>query len=181
MRPRHSTRCRSARAFSVIELVIVVMIIGCIASIAIPRLVNASERSSNVALLADKAAMQRAIDIYIAEHLERCPATGADGVVSTNEANFAARLTGKTKLTGEIDVAALWGPYLRQIPTNPMNDKATCRVDGAAAGANTHGWRYDSAKRSILPDHSTGGGGGAIHVGGGALKLGTGKLGVEAE
>ena len=35
---------------------------------------------------------------------------------------------------------------------NPFNDKDDIRTDGAAAGANTNGWHFDSTTGVILPD-----------------------------
>ena len=46
----------------------------------------------------------------------------------------------------------LFGPYLRDIPANPFNGRRRIRIDGALAGANTHGWRFDSTTRVIEPD-----------------------------
>lgn len=148
-------RGRARRGFSLIELVIVVLIIGTLATIAVPRLLTASDRSQEAAKAADVATLQRAIDMYIAEHGERCPAMDASGTVSTDAADFGNRLVGRTRLTGQIDSSGTFGPYLRDVPVNPRNGKATIRINGAAAGANTHGWRYDSGGRSILADDSS--------------------------
>ena len=144
--------CR--HGFSLIELVLVVLIIGTLATIAVPRLLNASDRSQRAARAADVATLQRAIDMYTAEHGERCPATADNGVVSTDGTNFAQRLTQHTLLNGRIDSSGTYGPYLRDVPVNPLNGLSTVRVNGAAAGANTHGWRYDSSSRAIKPDDS---------------------------
>ncbi len=148
------SRPRRRAAFSLIELVIVVVIIGTIASIAVPRLLSASERSTDAAVLADRTTLQRAIDLYIAEHAERCPATQPGGAVSTDAAAFEHRLTGKTQISGLVDASGGYGPYLRELPVNPRNGLATVRINGAAPGANTHGWRYDSAAHEIQPDHA---------------------------
>ncbi len=141
-----------ARGFTLIELVIVVLIIGTIATIAVPRLMTASGRSQDAAIAADVSALQRAIDVYAAEHVELCPAMQPGGSISTDASAFAQRLLGKTLITGQVSGSGTFGPYLHEIPVNPRNGKATIRIDGAAAGANTHGWRYDSATRAVSPD-----------------------------
>lgn len=135
----------------------VVVIIGTVAAIAVPRFMNASQRSSAAAKAADLAVLQRAIDHYTAEHFESCPAIGPTGL-STDAAEFILRLTGKTLLNGKPDANGLYGPYLREFPANPANGKATLRINGLTAGRNNHGWRYDSARRLIEPDDHVSGG-----------------------
>jgi nitrite reductase/ring-hydroxylating ferredoxin subunit len=38
------------------------------------------------------------------------------------------------------------------MPANPFNNLDTVRVGGAAAGANTHGWRFDPASGQFQAD-----------------------------
>ena len=60
--------------FSLVELVIVVVIIGIIAAIAVPRLTRGSEAAGEEALLADLAAFRTAIDLYSIDHMGSYPA-----------------------------------------------------------------------------------------------------------
>ena len=59
--------------FSLIELVMVMVIIGAISAIAIPRLTRGASRSGAVALKADLAMFRKAIELYRAEHQGRAP------------------------------------------------------------------------------------------------------------
>lgn len=142
--------------FSLIELVMVMVTIGIISAIAAPRLSRAGENAAINALAASTTIFQKALDYYAGEHGERGPAV-QNGALDASGANLAARLL---KLTNEYGSSggreAIFGPYLRSIPRNPMNGLQTIRVDGAAAGAGTHGWRYDSATNRILPDDARG-------------------------
>ena len=61
-------------------------------------------------------------------------------------------MTGKTDIGG--DVGADYGPYMNKVPENPFNDLATVREDGVAAGANTHGWRFDTTTGEFQADDS---------------------------
>jgi general secretion pathway protein G len=123
------------RAFTLIEVVIVIVIIGIIAAIAIPRLSKAGEGSAEAALQADLAVMQRAVSFYEAEHAAK--PTAADVV---------AQLTQYTDDTGATAAARSatykFGPYLRGIPKLPAGpNKGASGV--AAAPAAGVGWIYD--------------------------------------
>lgn len=138
--------------FSLIELVIVVIIIGIVGAIAIPKLGGATDRAVDAQVIASTGYFQRAIDSYMAEHANRCPATEPNGVISTSQSNFRNRLRSQTDELGTVSVTGLFGPYLKDVPINMANRRQTIRVDGVAAGANTHGWRYDSVKKQIEAD-----------------------------
>ncbi len=146
----HSSNARS-RGFSLIELVIVVVIIGIIGAIAIPRMSNSAENAARNAVIGDQATLQRALDLYEVEHEGVMAHVGA-----TNIKTFYSRLVKKTDLDGTVSDTGIYGPYLNGIPANKINGLATIRRDGAVAGANTHGWRYDTGTGRIEPDHLAG-------------------------
>lgn len=146
-------RTTAPKAFALVELIIVLVIIGIIAAIAVPRVANAAARANAAALRASYNAFDRAIALYTEEHSGRSPAHQPDGSVSTDAAAFLARITGLTTDTGAPSPSGPFGPYLRAAPVNPINKMASVRIDGPLAGANLAGWRFDSARRIILPDH----------------------------
>jgi prepilin-type N-terminal cleavage/methylation domain-containing protein len=139
------------RGFSLVEMVMVMMTMGIIAMIAVPRLSRAATDAQASAMVANVRVLQGAIDVYAAEHGNRDPAHDPDGTVMSDGAKFAARLNGNTDDFG--NSGGLFGPYLIRVPRNVANGRATIRVDGAAAGANLAGWRFDSKRKRILPDH----------------------------
>jgi len=141
-----------ARGFSLIELVIVVVIIGIIGAIAIPRVSSAAERAAQNSVIADQSALQRAIDLYEVEHEGILVHVGAADLKT-----IYFRLIKKSDLDGTVnDATGIYGPYINGIPANKINGLGTIRRDGAAAGANTHGWRYDTPTGRIEPDHLAG-------------------------
>jgi prepilin-type N-terminal cleavage/methylation domain-containing protein len=154
----HKPRARAA--FSLIELVIVIVIIGIIGAIAVPKLAGASDRAVDAQVIASTGYYQRAIDTYMAEHNNRCPATNASGVIELSQVNFRNRLRGNTDSLGNVGAGYLFGPYLKDLPINMANRRLTVRFDGAAAGENTTGWRYDTVKKKIEGDDSARGTGG---------------------
>jgi hypothetical protein len=63
-----------------------------------------------------------------------------------------------TKTNADGDAGVEFGPYLQSLPVNLFNDSAAIRMDGAAAGANIAGWRFNTMTGAFnaddSPDHS---------------------------
>ena len=119
------------RAFTLVELVIVVTIIGIIAAIAVPRVSSSSTHATANAIQATLMNVRTAIDCYYAEHNKypgSNPANGApDGV------NFVKQLTMYSDAKGNPNATRSstfkYGPYLRSpFPVNPADNLATVAV-----------------------------------------------------
>jgi len=65
---RTTAAARRRSAFSLVELVMVVTIIGIVTAIAVPRMASASATASGNALRATLTNVRKAIDVYYAEH-----------------------------------------------------------------------------------------------------------------
>jgi prepilin-type N-terminal cleavage/methylation domain-containing protein len=132
-------RARTRHAFSLVELVIVVTIIGMLASIAVPRVVNASSGANEAALQATLANVRKSIDVYYAEH-GKYPGYNHTTGLPDNDA-FVDQLlmysddAGKTNAT--YSTTYKYGPYLRApFPTNSINNLATVHVKATPGDAN---------------------------------------------
>lgn len=130
----------------------VILTLGIIAMIAVPRMSRAASNAKSSAITANVRVLQGAIDTYAAEHGNRDPARNPDGTVTTSAAAFTARLLSETDELGH--AGGFFGPYLLRLPRNPANGLATIRIDGLVAGANLAGWRYDTAQQRLQPDHA---------------------------
>jgi prepilin-type N-terminal cleavage/methylation domain-containing protein len=136
------TRRRHSRAFTMLELVIVVVILGIIAAIAIPRLSRGSAGASDSALSGNLAVLRNAVDLFAAEHNGTYPKL----------ATFEAQLTTYSDASGAAqaarDTTHIYGPYLRALPPLPVGaDKGKTSLVSAYTSGN--GWVYDEATGKI--------------------------------
>ncbi len=137
----------SRSAFTLVEMVIVVVIIGIISAIAVPRIDGASRRAEANALKASVANVRKAIDEYFAEHNSFPGYNPANG--SPNGPMFQDQLLKYSNLAGKTsDVKTSvfrFGPYLRApFPTNPINNKNKVYVKATPTdpdpSLSSHGW-----------------------------------------
>src|SRR5258705_12438425 len=121
---------RKNSAFTLIEILIVVIILGILAAIIIPRFANASKDAKRAALSSQLSSVRAQIQLYIIEHGDQKPPNlpGNDWGDLINQSVFQ----GVNR-----------GPYLPYIPTNPLNGYTNVAVvnadpswGDAVAGAN---------------------------------------------
>ncbi len=124
--PQSSVLSPIQRAFSLVELVIVIVIIGIIAAIAVPRFSKATDNANGNSVKSSIVILQNAIDMYKAE------CGGYPGALDL--------LTSTTTIN-----SVTYGPYIRSLPNNPLNNS----TGAAASCASTAGWEYTSSSGAI--------------------------------
>ena len=124
--------CSAKRAgFSLIELVVVVMILGILAAIAAPRLLEASHQATDNGVRQSLSVVRNAIDQYSTEHAGVLP--GADGQEATFKSDIANYLRGHDFPT--CPVAAKNTAVRMMGGSGPV----AASIGGTAA---THSWVY---------------------------------------
>ncbi|MHC4167968.1 MAG: type II secretion system protein [Planctomycetota bacterium] len=135
--------------FSLAEILIVVAILGILAAIIMPEMSGTSVEARTSALKSDLHRVRSQMELYKLHHDYQLPA-----VAGESSADFWRRMTTQTDVNG--DPGFDFGPYLKGLPVNKFNNLATVRIDGAAAGANSDGWRFDTIAGDFQADDSPG-------------------------
>lgn len=126
------------------ELIIVIIILGILAALAIPQFSGSTRDAQISTMKADMALVQKAIQRYQVEHDQRFPDT-----------NIADQLTQYSKVNGQSSPNKApqykFGPYLVKFPANPLAS-GSIDADGVnvvddagpltADASPTTGWKY---------------------------------------
>jgi len=138
-------------AFTLIELLIVVMIVAVLAAVVIPQFASSTEDASESSLQHNLRSMRATVGLYEADHAGRLPSL----------ASFTEQMTSATNATGGTTGETPYGPYIRdEIPENPFNHSnavvavATAGVRPAGVVAGGAGWQYDESNGTIWPNNS---------------------------
>jgi len=153
-----------AKAFTLMEILIVVVLLGVLAAIVIPTVANSTTSAKNSALATDLQLLRRVILVYKTQHLEVAPGY-PDGDTTQapteqafiDQATMASNSNGQTAAVGTPGFNR--GPYISKIPVNPFNGKNTVEMlaDGQAFPANaddSHGWIYKAATSEVRADNT---------------------------
>ena len=150
------------KAFTLVEILIVVIILGILAAIVLPRFSNASAIARASMLASNLRIYRTQLVIYRAQHRDVAAAyPNGDWTATPTEAAFIAQMTMASNPEGDTAAPGTagydHGPYLREIPPNPVNGKNTVQIiaDGASfpsAGDDSHGWVYKPATLQIRAD-----------------------------
>lgn len=140
-------------AFTLVELIIVVVIIGLLAAMAVPRLVGASENAERAQITGDLATFRGAIDLYTVEHRGRSPAHDATGSINGDESFFRQRMLAPTDEQGNPLATGAFGGYLDHIPLNPYTTCPQIQIGNWTDNTDC-AWRFDPATGQLRPDHT---------------------------
>lgn len=155
---------KKASAFTLFELLIVVVLLGILAAIVIPAVANSTTSAKQSALASDLQLLRRFILIYESQHLEVAPGyPNGDIAAAPSEQSFVEHATLSSNANSQSAPIGTpgfnRGPYLQKIPVNPFNGKTTVQMLGndeafPADTDDSHGWIYKAATSEIRPDNT---------------------------
>jgi len=134
------------QAFTLIEMLIVIIILGILAMIIIPQITVSTDDAKLRTLQTNLNTMRGAIELYAAQHGGSYP-----GPTATL---FVQQLTQYTDGTNAVSstktATAKYGPYIKgnTLPMNPYNEKTDVTVDATTADITTRaategtGWKF---------------------------------------
>ncbi len=144
---------RTKHGFTLVEILIVVVILGVLAAIAIPQFSEASGQARLNSLLGNLQTVRSQIELYKVQHNDLLPGQAAIGG-NVDAADFVDALMHDP----------VYGSYLQRFPANlyiadaAQRDAITCVNDLSASptGGEGTGWWFNAANgdfRACSPDH----------------------------
>ncbi len=153
---------RHKKAFTLVEILIVVLILGILAAIVLPKFSNASEIARASMMADDLRVVRVQLTVFKAQHYSISPGyPNCDPTAAPTEADFINHMTMASNVSGATAAPGTpgfdYGPYLRDVPENPINGKTTVQIIGNAeafpvAGDNSHGWVYKPSALTFKAD-----------------------------
>lgn len=153
---------KKARAFSLVEILIVVVLLAVLAVVIIPMVSGSTISAKESALATDLSLFRRFILVYKCQHLEAGPGypNGQTSAAPTeqafiDQATLSSNNAGQTAAIGTAGFER--GPYMQKIPMNPLNKLSSVQMlgngeDFPAAGDDSHGWIYKAETSEIRAD-----------------------------
>jgi general secretion pathway protein G len=123
------------KAFSLVELMIVVAVLGILAAIVVPQFQSQTTQAKEAAAKSDLRVLRSAIELYIAQHNGVPPGyPNGDITAAPSAISFVGQLTKASNKSGQTAPPGTagynLGPYIRKYPENPFNNETTVKMVG---------------------------------------------------
>jgi type II secretory pathway pseudopilin PulG len=146
------------RAFTVVEYIIVVLALGILAIFVIPQFSRASQQSKQNNLKDVMQYLRTQVMVFKAQHQDIPPGYPNGNPMSWPDAGaFAAQMTQHSDISANVGGpggAFPYGPYLTQVPPNPVNGLNTVKMignnDSIPAPDGTTGWIFKPQTQEVF-------------------------------
>lgn len=151
--------------FSLAEILIVIALIGILASVVLLNLGSSETKAKERTLQGQLQAMRTAIDLYRSDH-GRYPCAQGDFYYPCSQVQFERKLTYFTRADGAASATKsttyTYGPYLEEFPTDPFSELDTVEwslgserlmatiVNEVDGSDGTGGWYYEPESGNII-------------------------------
>ena len=151
------------KAFSLVELLIVVAILGILAAIVVPEFQTYTQQAKEAAAKDNLRILRNAIELYATQH-NGIPPGYPDGDTDNDPhyLMFVQQLVHYTTVNGQVSFTKganyRFGPYLSAPPTNPFNNSEVVWVlvpgfhELPSEATGEYGWIFDPITRNIRLD-----------------------------
>jgi prepilin-type N-terminal cleavage/methylation domain-containing protein len=156
---RRSEVVLRARGFTIIEVLIVVVIVGILATVVIPQFNSASQQARENTLKDELRYLRTQITVFKAQHQDVPPGYPSGIPTGTPSSSaFIAQMTENSDINCNVSVSPLpnfmYGPYLSQMPANPINGMSSVEVisnnQTLPSPDGTTGWVYQAQTQEIF-------------------------------
>ncbi len=117
------------KGFTFVEIIIAVIILAVLAALVVPQLGRASAEPDLAALAATLQTVRTQLQRYKLQHNDTFPSL----------AQWEKQMLTKTKPNGSCSIRGSCGPYLLQVPVNPLDGSRNISPLQDGSG----GWMYD--------------------------------------
>jgi general secretion pathway protein G len=135
-------RKATRKAFTLVEILIVVVILGILAAIVVPQFTNATQDSQAGNIKAQISTLQRQIELYYAKTNAYPTFAGATP--------WGTPAPSPTGMIGD--------GYIKEAPKNPAGpltaaQRSLVLVDGTATGSDAHGWVWNTTDNKLYASY----------------------------
>jgi general secretion pathway protein G len=146
------TRCRRG-AFTLIEILIVVAILGILATAVVPHVTSAAQMARENTLKDELRYLRTQITVFKAQHNNLAPGATGDFVLQMTQYTDEAGNPSAVK-----DATHRLGPYFKRVPINPLTATSDVKMSAAADLSTeidgTTAWIYNPATLQIIANVS---------------------------
>ncbi|MEI7767509.1 MAG: prepilin-type N-terminal cleavage/methylation domain-containing protein [Phycisphaerae bacterium] len=142
------------RAFTLIEILIVVIVLGLLAAIVVPQFANTTSDSIIASTQSTLSTVRAQIELFKLQHGDHFPefAESTDGLTAWNILLIRSDVNTFAATSTPV-VNGNCGPYFHNPPLNALNNKQGILLSTTIAGT-TNGWSWDpntGQLRAIIP------------------------------